>query len=229
MESKQADLAFLRAIGLFESFSDDDLNRLSQITFVRRYRKHMTIFAEGEPGEAFFFISRGRVKIYKLAADGREHILEVFEAGDAFGLVVVFDHGAYPASAETMEDTVVGLIRVADFDRLMEESPALVRQLLREVSVRLREARARVQDMALRTVHGRLASVLLDLAREKGRPTPRGTLVPIGLTHQELGGLVGASRETITRVLSEFRKHKAIEDDKEGLLIISEEKLRGWS
>lgn len=225
----QADLAFLRAISLFEPFNDEDIKRLAKITFIRRYRKNMTIFAEGEPGEAFYFIHKGRIKVYKLAPDGREHILEVFEDGDAFGLVVVFDHGDYPATAETMEDTIVGLIRVNDFDRLMEESPALARQLLKEVSTRLRAARARAQDMALKTVHGRLASVLLDLAKEKGKVTPRGTLVPVGLTHQELGGLVGASRETITRVLSEFRKYKAIEDDKDGVLILSEEKLRGWS
>ena len=219
---------FLRGVDLFTGFSDEDLRKIAAIVHSRRYRKNSVIFLEGDPGEAVYFVRAGRVKVYKSAPDGREHICEIWEPGEAFALVVLLDHGAYPASAEALEESDLGLIRVQDFDRLMQESPQVAREFLRQVSIRLREARTRMRDIALKTVHGRIASLLLDLAGQKGSVTGRGTWIPLEFTHQELASLVGASRETITRVLAEFRRERAIEVEKDGLFIRDEQKLRGW-
>lgn len=219
----------LRTIDLFAELPDAELAKVAAVTYERRYRRGSIVFSEGEPGEAVYFIKSGRVKVSKVTPDGREHIIKIWEAGYPFGLVVLLDKAPYPATAEALEESVVWLIRVSDFDRVLDETPRLALQMLGEVGVRLRKAQVRVQDMAVKSSHGRLAGFLLGLAREQGAPGAKGSSFDLGLTHQELGNLIGASRETVTRILSDFRREKAIEIVGNTVTIIDENKLESWA
>ena len=102
---------YLKKIPFFNGLSDSDLDIVGAVLYEKNYPKSDLIFLEGERGEALFVIEKGRVKISKAAADGREQILHILKDGDIFAEVVLFDRGVYPATAEAVEDTRLYLDR----------------------------------------------------------------------------------------------------------------------
>lgn len=223
-----ADPSRLRNVSIFANLSDEDLQRVAACLHERRYRKGSVIFNEGDPGEAVYIVNHGRVKVYRVSPDGREQIIAIWSDYQIFGLVVALDRSPYPASAQAVEDSTVWMIRSEDLQRLMEEIPAMLGQTMGEVAHRLRQAQDRVHGLAVAAVQQRLAALLLQHARERGEPAPEGTRLRLDLTHQEMAGLIGASRETVTRVLSDLRRSGAIELRGDDLYIIREDQLRRY-
>lgn len=218
----------LRCVPFFSGLNDEDLKRIFELAIIRKYRKNMIIFMEGEPGEALYFIRQGKVKIYKTTADGREQILHILQDGDIFAEVVLFDSGPYPASAEVMEDAQIGLIRNNDVEELVKSCPDLALKILRVMSKRLRTAQGHIRDLALKDTISRVASMLVKLAQEHGQKNEKGILINLSLSRQELANYVGTTRETVTRILSDFKKSKVIEIDKQSIMIINLPKLESW-
>jgi len=216
------DLDFLRTLPLFDGLNDRDLTKVSGMVRERRYRKGTIVFNEGDPGEVIYFIRDGKVRVTRLAAGGQEQVLRVWTPGSAIGLVVMADKAPYPATAQVVEDALLYAIRVDDLSSLLPESQPLAANAFRLVGKRLRLARDTAHDLAVYSTHGRLASMLLKTAQEKG---PRFNL---GLTHQDIAGMIGTSRETVTRVLADFRRTGCINVDGEDMIIGSERKLREW-
>lgn len=219
---------FIRKIPLFMDLSPEETESLGQLTIVRKYRKNMIVFMEGEPGEALYFLLSGKVKISKLSSDGREQILHILQAGDIFAEVVLIDRGVYPATAEVIEEAQVAMLRNDDVENLIRSNPDIALKILKVMSKRLRQAQMQVRDLALKDTYGRLASMLLILARDHGCPCEGGTKIDLSLSRQELANLIGTSRETVTRILSDLKRSKVIDIDKQEIVIIDEQKLKSW-
>lgn len=200
----ERDRQWLRQIPIFADLEEAELGELGQGVRVRRIKKNAVIFVEGEPGDGVYLLCSGKVKIYKLMEDGREKILHFVNPGDVFAEILLFDEGHFPASAAAMEDSEVALISNAEMRRILAANPQLAWRMLGIMSRRLRQAFTQVRDLAYRDVHSRLAAVLQDLALEYGHATDRGIRIELALSQQELANLVGASRETVARALSQF-------------------------
>ncbi|HLN63854.1 MAG TPA: Crp/Fnr family transcriptional regulator [Symbiobacteriaceae bacterium] len=218
-----SDLAFLRTLALYEGLSDEELAQVAAVSRERRYRKGTILFNEGDPGDVIYFIKEGKVRVTRLAAGGQEQVLQVWGPGAAVGLVVLADKAPYPATAQVVEDTVLYAVRVDDVMALVPESRALAGNAFRLVGQRLRMARDAAHDLAVHSTHGRLAHLLLKTAEEKG-----STQFNLGLTHQDIAGMIGTSRETVTRVLADFRRTGCIKVQGEDTIISNEKKLREW-
>lgn len=218
-----SDLAFLRSLPLFEGLADEELAMVAAITRERRYRKGTIVFNEGDPGEVLYFIKEGKVRVTRLAAGGQEQVLRVWGTGAAVALVVLADKAPYPATAQVVDDAILYAVRVDDLVALIPESRTLAANAFRLVGQRLRLARDTAHDLAVHTTHGRLASLILKTAAERG--TQRFSL---GLTHQDIAGMIGTSRETVTRVLADFRRTGCIKVEGEDMIIANEKKLREW-
>lgn len=219
---------FIKKLPIFMDLSPEEAESVGQLTIVRKYRKNMIIFMEGEPGEALYFLLSGKVKISKLTEDGREQILHILQAGDIFAEVVLIDRGPYPATAEVIEEAQVGMLRNDDVENLIRTNPDIALKILKVMSKRLRQAQIQVRDLALRDTYGRLASMLLILAKDHGSPNDNGVKIDLSLSRQELANLIGTSRETVTRILSDFKRSKVIDIDKQEIVIIDEKKLKSW-
>lgn len=218
---------FLARIPVFAGLPAADLELVAQAMHERQFRKGAVIFRQGDPGEAVYFVREGRVKVYRLAPDGREQIIAIWEPPAAFGLVVALDNQPYPATAEAVEDSLVWMMRVEDYRRLQQGRPELGSRTLHEVADRLRSAHDRVHSLATRDLRSRLAQFLFKQAKERGVRTPRGWEVEFTYTHEELGGLLGASRETITRALAELRRAKAVQVYGTQL-VLDEKRILDW-
>lgn len=218
---------FLASLKPFASLSPDALRLLSERVHERRYQNGAVIFHEGDPGVAVWWVRRGRVKVFRTAPDGREQIMQIWGPGSPFGLVVLLDSGPYPATAQAVEDCTVVMLPVTAVDALEEQLPGLRGLLTGEAGRRLRRIQDRTHNLSVRGVAGNIAQLLLDMA-ETGKRTEQGVLVAQGLTHQDLGNMVGATRETVTRVLGDFRRDGAIGASRAGIVIADQAKLEAW-
>jgi CRP/FNR family transcriptional regulator len=227
--SKLSDyFAYLRKIPLFSYLDDQQLAEVDRLIMERTYQRGRIIFVEGEPGEAVFFLKSGRVKISKQAEDGREQILHFIHPGEVFAEVVLFDGGPYPATAEVVEDAKIGLIRNSDMERITLDNPGIALGMLKIMARRLRLAQKQINELALMDTSRRMASTLLYLAAEQGVPCEGGMAIEMSLTNQDLANMIGTSRETANRILSDLRRQKAIKVDRKQIVITDMKRLKSW-
>ncbi|GEA16700.1 MAG: family transcriptional regulator, cyclic receptor protein [Moorella sp. (in: firmicutes)] len=219
---------FLRQVPVFADLSPEELQHIASLALLRRYRKNMYIFMEGEPGDAIYFVKKGAIKLFQVLEDGREKILHFVREGEIFAEVLLFEGGPYPATAETLEDTEVGIIRNADMERLLSQHGEIAVKIIKVMSRRLRRAQEHIRDLALKGAYGRLASTLLQLARDYGTPREDGVTIDLNLSQQELASLIGTSRETVARILSDFKRLGAVGVERQRITILSPQKLAGW-
>jgi len=219
---------YLKQISIFSQLRDEYLEKIDNISIMRTYTKGRIIFMEGEPGEAFYYIKSGLVKISKISSDGREHILHILNEGHVFAEVTLFSNTAYPATAEVLEDAQIGMIKNSDLEQLIVKTPEISLQLIKYLNKRLVEAQNKVRNLALYDTFGRTAQALVKLAEDYGRKSADGIVLDLNISRQELANIVGTTRETVIRVLAAFKKEKSIELDKSSIIIRNLEKVKQW-
>jgi CRP/FNR family transcriptional regulator len=219
---------YLRQISIFSELKDEFLDKIHRISLIRKYSKGRIIFMEGEPGEAFFYVKSGLIKITKLSRDGREHILHILNEGDIFAEVTLFNKTVYPATAEVLEEAEIGIIKNEDLEKVIKENPELSLQLIRYLNKRLVEAHMKIRNLALYDTYARTAQALVKFAEDFGRKSSKGIELDLNISRQELANIVGTTRETVIRVLTNFKKEHSIDIDKNTITIIDLEKVKEW-
>jgi CRP/FNR family cyclic AMP-dependent transcriptional regulator len=194
---------------------------LHPVDFPRRH----TVFAEGQPGDRLYIIISGKVKLGRRSSDGRQNILAVMGPSDMFGELSVFDPGPRTSSA-----TTITKVRAVSMDRdalkaWIAERPEIAEQLLRVLARRLRRTNDNIADLIFTDVPGRVAAQLLLLAQRFGTPEGRALRVNHDLTQQEIAQLIGASRETVNKALSDFTQRGWIQWNGKSMLISDPERL----
>jgi CRP/FNR family transcriptional regulator len=222
-------ISYLKKIPFFSSLDKEALEKLNNLIIMRNYKKGMFIFLEDEPGEALFFIKSGQVKLSKMVETGEEQILQILKAGDIFAEVVLFDQGVYPATAEVIEEAKVGMVQSRDIKNLLKENPEIAIKILNVMSKRLRQAQLKIRDLGLKDTRGRTAGMLIKLAEEYGKRVNKGIELDLSLTREEFANLIGTSRETITRILSDFKDDNLVKVGRKKVIITDLEGLKEWS
>lgn len=210
-------------------FSDLDSAELEQLAGLCRHRsmpKGNVIFYEDDPGTSCYIIVSGKVKIVVTADDGREHILGVLQENDFFGEMSLIDGQSRSASAVVVEDAQMLMIQRDEFLKLLRSNPDIALKLLVTLSHRLRIADRNMESLAFLSAPGRVARLMLELAKEHGQQTAEGVTFSHTMTRQELASLAGTSRETLTRVLMDYQDRGLIHLDKNRLTIKNEAKLK---
>jgi CRP/FNR family transcriptional regulator len=183
-------------VELFEGLSDQEVKALADIAVIRDCPRGQDIFHEGEAAQGFFAVASGRVRIFKTALSGKEHILHVFGPGQAFAEVAVFQGGTYPANAQAMEDSRILFFPRAAFKNLIKTHPELGMNMMGLLSGRLRFLVRRVEELSLKEVPARLAAHLLLLFESQGREE-----LTLDLTKGQLASYLGTIQETLSRIL----------------------------
>ncbi len=219
---------YLRQISIFSELEDEFLEKIHRISLLRKYGKGRIIFMEGEPGEAFFYVKSGLIKITKLSRDGREHILHILNEGHIFAEVTLFNKTVYPATAEVLEEAEIGMIKNEELEKVIMENPELSLQLIKYLNRRLEEAHMKIRNLALYDTYGRTAQALIKLAEDYGKKSSKGIELDLNISRQELANIVGTTRETVIRVLTAFKKEHSIDIDKNTITIVDLEKVKEW-
>jgi len=186
------------------------------------FRKGETIFSEGEEGNGFYVVITGRVKIFKLSAEGKEQILHFFGPGEPFGEVPVFTGQHFPANAEAIEESRVFFFPRKSFTDLIRRNPSLALNMLAILSKRLRRFAGLIDDLSLKEVPGRLAAYLLYLSdQNKGSKD-----LELTITKAQLASLLGTIPETLSRILGKLSGQGLIETDGRRIRILNPEALQ---
>lgn len=208
---------YLGRIPMFSGLNKEELELLSRYEVEKTYQKGEVIFMEGDPGEAVYYIKSGKIKLYKTSLEGREVTLNILGPGSIFAEVTMFNNLEYPATAMVLEDVLVGMIRNDDLEKIVRENGNIALSLIKELNRRLYYAQVKIKDMALHDVNGRVAKVLLDLAYRYGKKNSRGIQIDLKMTKTEIANIVGTSRETVSRSLSQLKSDEII--DMQGKLV----------
>jgi CRP-like cAMP-binding protein len=215
--SLNADL--FREVPLFADLDEADLDSLLAVATRRKFPKDSVIFFEHDPGDSLFMILSGRVKVTILSDDGREIILSVLGEKDFFGEMSLLDNEPRSATAIAMEDTEVVILHQREFLSIVERRPRVLVLLLAVLSSRLRKANHQIGSLALLDVYGRVASVLLEMAKESGTRLKDGRICFRRPTHQEIANMIGATRETVSRMISDLHRQGYIEISGKNVII----------
>lgn len=189
----------LRQVSFCADLPEATLRALVAIAVPLRRPAGTLIQLEGEPAEAMYIVAQGRVKITRLAANGREQVLHVATFGHHFNTVPIFDGGPCPANAEALTDVRLVMLPLTHLRKVVESHPLLALALLKEFTSRLRHLVNLVDELSLHTVQGRLARLLL----EQAAAAERGENVP-ALTQAEMAAQLGTVREMVARTLKSF-------------------------
>lgn len=215
----------IRKIPIFSDLEPEELKEVSNIYIPRKYKKGQIIFFEGDPGEAVYFVKEGKIKIYKSDPEGREYILHIFGPGNIFAETVLLGGEPYPANAEAVEDSVVGVIKNSDLEMLLKKNTDIAFKIIKVLSKRLRDSQENIKNLVFRDTYDRTACALHKMSLEHGIKTPQGIEVEMPITRSELASIVGTSRETVTRMLSEMKRKGIIDMDRQKIIIKNEREL----
>ncbi|MFO7255883.1 Crp/Fnr family transcriptional regulator [Limnochorda sp.] len=221
--------AVLDQIPFFSGLSAEHKELLAPVVVTARYRKGQILFVEGEPSRSLHFIKRGRVKVYRLSSDGREHILHLLGDGEPIALVPFLDGGPYPANAEVLEPSEIAQITFEAFERIAKAHPDILIRLLRLLAQRMRASQEEITALSLQTVTSRLARRILELCERYGRAVDEGIEVDLTLSRRELGSWIGTSRETATRLLQQFQREGVLRVEGSRLVVLKPFILQSWS
>jgi CRP-like cAMP-binding protein len=187
------------------------------------FKKKQVLFTEGELPDCLYFLVSGKVKVYKTDKNGNEYITTVCSDGEYIGYSNLLEGTVYSTSAQAMEDSQVCTIRKEDFLFLLYHNHDVANQFIKMLSADVIQQEARMLNLAYHSVRKRVAQALL-LFQSK-YPLDRIESMEMFVTREDLSNLVGASKETVIRVLSDFKDEGLIRTTKNSITILNFNKL----
>ena len=213
---------------LFNGLAEVELIQVRAIAADRHYTRGETIFLEGDPGDGFYIVAAGKVKIFKVSLEGKEQILHIYGPGNPFGEVPVFSGDNFPANAVTLAKSHLLFFSRSAFAGLITTNPSLSMNMLAVLSMRLREFTVQIENLSLKEVPARLASYLLYLAEEQAEDTTAGQTIQLPrqiqlpqkihlpqqihlpISKGQLASLLGTIPETLSRILAKLSGQEMI-------------------
>jgi CRP/FNR family cyclic AMP-dependent transcriptional regulator len=216
----------LRACGLFGHADDATLEALAGALRIRRFRKGETVFHQGDPGDALFIVATGSVKVVLPSHEGVEPaIVAVLGRGEFFGELAILDGAPHSATIVAVEPTETLVLRREAFLELIDSEPELRRALLASLAAEIRRITGHVEDLHFLDLPGRLASRILRLAATVQTDGENTVRIPWPYTQSELAGMIGGSRQSVNRLLSDLADDGLVELERDTLVINDIERL----
>lgn len=215
----QNETVYLKQVPLFADLADEDIRTLMAIARKRTFRSGEIIFHRDDPGQVLYVIKEGKVKIYLISPDGQEISLVVYGKGECFGEFAILDDLPRSANAIALEKVECYTLQRSDFHNAIMKNPKIAIQILEVLTKRLRTTNNMVEDLIFLDVYGRVAKKLLELAETHGTQVDDGIRIDMRLTQQDLASMVGASRESVNKVMGYFTDKKFISTDKHKITI----------
>jgi CRP/FNR family transcriptional regulator len=175
--------------------------------------KRATLFDQGDATKVVFLIKRGRVRIARNTADGKEVTVAILGPGDMFGEDALFGGIERTTVATCMEETLICKAHADDLFGLLAGNSALALNVAQMLSDRLTDASATIEDLAYAKISDRLVHLFERLATELGRPTDDGTFLDVRLTHQDIASIIGSTRETVSLELNHLVRSGQIKQE----------------
>lgn len=202
-------------------FSPENMARLKQIHYEHFASAGSYLYWEGDAADKLFYIVHGRVKITKATDDGKQLILDMYQTGDMFGQLDTMNASHHSFNAEVAEDSLLGIIQQKDLEVLLWQHGDLAIEFMKWMSQMHRTTQTKFRDLMMFGKPGALCSVLIRLSNSYGKPMGDSILIPTRLTNTELAEMIGATRESVNRMLSDLKRQDII-DYQDNLIVIKD-------
>lgn len=193
-------------VEIFRDLSPAEMDAIGAAVPMRTYPAGTVVFSPHEPVEALFIVKKGRVRVFRVSAEGRALTTAIVTPGNILGEMALVGQRMYDNFAETLTETVLCVMSRADVQRHLLGDQRIAARITETLGRRLQELERRLSDTVFKNVPQRIASTLVTLTTEeearRGPAGRRGAVV--ALTHEQVAALTGTSRETATKVLGEF-------------------------
>lgn len=210
----------------FCNMSPEPVEALDAIKFSGSYPKGSLLFVEGEQPRGIFILCRGRVKLTTTSTEGRTLIVKIANAGELLGASAAILGRSYEVSAETLEPSQVSFVRRDDFLRFLNASTEACMHTAHQLSEKYEAAQREIRSLGLaHTTSEKLAKLILGWSAT-GEETPQGLRMQVLLTHEEIAQMIGTTRETVTRLLSEFKRKKLITVKGANLFVVAKQQMK---
>jgi CRP/FNR family transcriptional regulator, cyclic AMP receptor protein len=216
----------LRKMPVLNSVDPTALTLFADRVQLRESKRKEVFYLPGDPSETVYMVHAGRIKISKVTRDGKSLTLAYCGPTELFGELCLADPSPRTEMAETIDNATVGECHRKDFEELCLTNARLSFDITKMTMLRRRDLETKVEALIFKDVGGKLAEQLLKLAETHGIEDARGTLLAVKITHQDLANLIGATRETVSLTLSQFKKQNMIDSDGRRVIVTNPELLR---
>ena len=202
-----------------ELFSAENFAKLKSISYESNATAGTYLYREGDIANKLYYIIKGQVRITKSTDDGQQLILYMFQNNDLFGQLDSLQASTHSFNAEVMENSVIGTIQLSDLEVLLWQHGDLSVEFLKWMGLMHRTTQTKFRDLLLFGKAGALCSTIIRLSNSYGKPHGEHIIIPVRLTNTELAEMIGSSRESVNRMLADFRRQDII-DYEDNLIVI---------
>ncbi len=216
----------VRADRLFCNMGQSAVEALDSVKFTGLYPKGSLLFVEGEEPRGVFILCSGRAKLTTSSTEGKTLIVKIAEPGEVLGASATILGKPYEVSAETIEPSQLNFIKREDFLKYLNTHAEACLHTAQQLSEKYHSAQREIRSLGLsQTTSEKLARLLLDWCDRGGEQTTKGIRLKVLLTHEEIAQMIGTTRETVTRLLSDFKKKKIIDVKGSSLFVLAKNQL----
>jgi CRP-like cAMP-binding protein len=215
----------LKRCPLFSGMKEEDLKKIITTASSKQIKKKEVLFSDGEEAKGFYVILSGKVKLYKISPEGKEQILHVVSAPDAFAEAALFLEGSYPAFAEALSDSRLLFFPKRDFIQLIEKNPQLSINMIVSLSHFLRRFALLIEELSLKEVSSRIAKYFIDLSLRSAKEGKNPKEVELDLSKTQLASKLGTISETLSRTLAKMKAKGIIDVKRNKILLLNRELL----
>lgn len=226
---KEEIIKILSEFPLFHELNNHEIGEIASISITREWNKGSHVFFQDEPIENVYFIFEGKVKIYKTDMEGKEQIVSLLKKGDMFPHVGFFRKGGYPAFSEILENSILIVVPIAQFEVVLIEHPDLCIKVLKVLGEKIIDFQERLESQILNNTYQQIMKLIIRLGKEHGQVLPDGSIIlKSEFTNRDLARMIGTTRETVSRMLTKLKKEHRIKTDANHNLIFDPDLLEEY-
>ncbi|SET45585.1 Crp/Fnr family transcriptional regulator [Paenibacillus sp. NFR01] len=210
---------YLSQIKLFDRVEASDMAVIDEGTRHTRFRKNTIIQSPDMHRTGLYFVKEGALRLYIINAEGKQFTVGILGKGSTFGEVESFSLGTEGVYVETLEDTLVCSISSEQFEAFIAGRPEMMKRVMRILSDNLNLKNKMLEKMALGTVKEKVIFLLLHLSEEFGVPEDGYLRIELPLSHQEIGHMIGATRESVTVAVHELAEERVLRTGRKSVAI----------
>lgn len=217
--------ACLYAVEMFQDIPPQEMQRLNAMLPLKKFNAGEIIFDPSRPRSALFIVKCGRVRIFYLSAQGKAFTLSIIEEGGVFGEMPLIGQHLHDSYVEALEDSEVCVLKEHEVKQFLLHDHRVAVRISQILGRKVLELEERLADLALKPLPQRVASLLLRLG-SKPSFSWRQKHMQVSLTHEQIASVAGATREAVSKTLSDFAAEGLIMQSRAKITLIDEAGLR---
>jgi CRP/FNR family transcriptional regulator, nitrogen oxide reductase regulator len=218
-------LHVLHQVPFFADLSHAQVDAINRSFTASGYEANETIYFAGDAAARLYVVATGKIRLLRHTLAGQDVLLDILAPGEFFGTLSILGDDVYVETAQAQTGCCVLSIDGGEFHSILQRYPAVALHVLALTARRLKAAHETIRQLSAYSVEQRIASIVLKLAEKVGEESGEGILIQMPLSRQDIAALTGATVESASRVLSQFRKDGLIRSGRQWIAVVDREGL----